>query len=273
MVAFTENDFRGYIAAFNRNDFEGFGAYYADDIVFGGRGGLFRNREDVLDFYRMVKRRIRHTITVRGLVLGERGLVADMETEMHALEDWPDFMSGPLRRGETVRSQSFVWYELEKGKFARIRSAHCRRLATDEVVTDVRVAPGQGMSVDRFSGYIDAFNRDDYAAFGDYYRDDVVLEVAGKHTLRGRQAIFDFYKTVKSCTRRVIQVNKLIPAGNQLAAELQSEFLALADAPDFAAGPMSKGGRMFINTFVLYELTDGKFSRIRSAELRKINRP
>jgi hypothetical protein len=32
---------------------------------------------------------------------------------------------------------------------------------------------------------------------------------------------------------------------------------------------MKKGGRIFINTVVLYELRGGKFTRIRSAELRK----
>lgn len=133
--------------------------------------------------------------------------------------------------------------------------------------------PTNGMSAERFGTYIDAFNRDDYAAFGDYYNEDVVLVIAGKRELRGREAIFAFYKTVKAQTHRTIQVNKVITAPNRIAAELQSEFVALEDLPDFSAGPMKKGGRIFINTIVIYELRDGKFSRIRSAELRKIARP
>jgi ketosteroid isomerase-like protein len=133
--------------------------------------------------------------------------------------------------------------------------------------------PKNSMSAERFAAYIDAFNRDDYAAFGDYYHEDVVLVIAGKRELRGRQAIFDFYKVVKAQTRRTIQINKVITAPGRLAAELQSEFLALEDLPDFSAGPMRKGGRIFINTLVFYELRDGRFARIRSAELRKIARP
>jgi ketosteroid isomerase-like protein len=129
------------------------------------------------------------------------------------------------------------------------------------------------MTAERFRAYIDAFNRDDYSAFGDYYQDDVVLVIAGKTELRGREQIFSFYRTVKSQTRRTIQVNKVVVTPDRIAAELQSEFLALEDVPDFSAGPMKKGGRIFINTIVLYELRDGKFSRIRSAELRKIARP
>jgi ketosteroid isomerase-like protein len=130
-----------------------------------------------------------------------------------------------------------------------------------------------GMSAARFAAYIDAFNRDDYAAFGDYYNEDVVLVIAGRRELRGREAIFEFYRTVKAQTRRTIQVNKVIAAPNRIAAELQSEFLALEDLPDFTAGPMKKGGRIFINTIVIYELRNGKFSRIRSAQLRKVARP
>jgi ketosteroid isomerase-like protein len=133
--------------------------------------------------------------------------------------------------------------------------------------------PDNGMSAERFVAYMDAFNRDDYAAFGDYYQDDVVLVIAGKTELLGREAIFEFYRKVKAQTRRTIQVNKVVVTPTRIAAELQSEFLALEDLPEFSAGPMKKGGRIFINTIVLYELRDGKFSRIRSAELRKIARP
>jgi ketosteroid isomerase-like protein len=128
------------------------------------------------------------------------------------------------------------------------------------------------MSRERFLAYIDAFNKDDYSNFGDYYAEDVVLVIAGKRELRGRQAIFDFYKVVKAQTHRTIQVNKYIGTENRIAVELESEFLALEDLPDFTAGPMKKGGRIFINTFVIYEMANGKFSRIRSAEFRKIDR-
>jgi ketosteroid isomerase-like protein len=269
----TEADFHSYIAAFNRNDFDGFSRFYAPDVEFLGRAAQCRGRDEVVTFYRGVKARLRETLTVHALVIGDRSLVADIETELHALEDWLDMPTGALRRGETRRSQNFLWYDVTDNHFTRIRAAHYRRLEPNEFAPDTLAKPDVGMSAERFAAYIDAFNRDDYAAFGDCYHDDVVLVIAGKRELRGRQAIFDFYRKVKSQTRRTIEINNVITAGNQLAAELQSEFEALVDLPDFAAGPMKKGGRIFINTVVLYELRDGRFARIRSAELRKINRP
>jgi SnoaL-like domain len=163
-----------------------------------------------------------------------------------------------------------------------VSSTTTRRLfAATALATGIAAAaevPGPGcpgkaaMSRERFQAYIDAFNRSDYSHFGDYYAEDVVLVIAGKRELRGRQAIFDFYKVVKAQTTRTIQVNRYIGTANRIATELQSEFLALEDVPDFSAGPMKKGGRIFINTFVIYDLVDGKFARIRSAEFRKIDR-
>jgi ketosteroid isomerase-like protein len=268
----TEADFHSYIAAFNRNDFDSFSRLYAPDLEFRGRALQCRGRDEVVRFYRGVKARLRETLTVHALVVGEKTLVADVETELHALEDWPDMPTGALLRGETRRSQNFLWYDVADNRFTRIRAAHYRRLAPDEIAPDTIANPDVGMSATRFAAYIDAFNRDDYAAFGDYYHDDVLLVVAGKRELRGREAIFDFYRGVKATTRRTIEINNVVTCGNQLAAELQSEFVALQDLPTFTAGPMKKGGRIFINTVVLYELRDGKFARIRSAELQKIAR-
>jgi hypothetical protein len=124
----TEADFREYIAAFNRNDFEGFGRYYADDVIFEGRAGHFTKRADVLDFYRTVKARMRETITIHDIILGEQDIAADLETELLALEDWPDFPTGPIHKGQKIRSQNFIWYEVKGRKFVRIRSAHYRAL-------------------------------------------------------------------------------------------------------------------------------------------------
>jgi ketosteroid isomerase-like protein len=267
--------FRRYMDAFNRSDFDGFSRYYVPDVDFRGRGGTFAGREAVLDFYRGVKARMRETLTLRGLVVGRRQWIADIVTELHAEQDWPDFPTGAIRKGETRRSENFIWYDLEGEKFKRVRSG---RHSTDPSPTSppqpVLTADFTQLAFEpaEFAAYMDAFNHDDYAAFGDHYTEDVALVIAGNRELRGRQAIFDFYRTVKSQTRRTIQINRLVTTPGLFAAELQSEFLALEDLPDFIAGPMQKGGRIFINTFVIYELKNGRFWRIRSAEYRKENR-
>ena len=282
-------DFQSYIAAFNRSDFDGFARFYAHDIEFHGQGGSFRGRDALVAFYRQVKSRVRETITVRSITQDESDLVADLVTELQAVADWPEFPTGALRAGEIRHSENFVWYQARNGEFTCVRSAHYRSGAVDESDavastggsasrTEPSAAGGTSqcaytMPAERFQAYIEAFNRDDYHGFGDYYDENVTLTIAGRKELRGRQAIFDFYRDVKRQTHRTIVVDKLIRAPGRVAAELHSEFVAVEDSPDFIAGALKTGQRIFIRTFVLYELRGERFARIRSAEYRKLARP
>lgn len=123
-----EQDFRNYIAAFNRSDFAGFSKYYAADVEFEGRGRHFRSRAEVLTFYREVKSRMRETITIKDIVVGATDMAADIVTELLAYRDWPEFVTGPVKKDQLIVSENFVWYEMKGGKFTHIRSAGYRRL-------------------------------------------------------------------------------------------------------------------------------------------------
>lgn len=125
-----------------------------------------------------------------------------------------------------------------------------------------------------FQRYIDAFNRADEAVYGEYYHPEVTLVLGGNRELKGKAAIFDFYKAVRAGTRREIKVLKCIPTPTSMAVELESEFLALVDDPQYVEG-LKKGDRRWQNTVVLYEMKDGKYFHIRSAtfksEIRRAN--
>ena len=125
-----------------------------------------------------------------------------------------------------------------------------------------------------FQRYIDAFNRADEAVYGEYYHPEVTLVLGGNRELKGKAAIFDFYKVVRAGTKREIKVLKCIPTPTSMAVELESEFLALVDDPQYVEG-LKKGDRRWQNTVVLYEMKDGKYFHIRSAtfknEIRRAN--
>ena len=117
--------------------------------------------------------------------------------------------------------------------------------------------------------YMAAFDRGDYDTLVQFYCDDVVLVIANGAELHGKQAIVDFYRAATAKTRRTIKIVQALAQNALIAAELESEFLALGDYPDFTSGPMRKGDRLYLNTLVLYELRDAAFSRIRSAPLKR----
>src|SRR5580658_6471595 len=115
--------FEDYIASFNRDDFEGFSKYYAEDVVLQlGTRKTLRGRQAIIDFYREVKSRIRETLVIRNIVADETGLAVEVATEFHALEDWPDFIAGAIRKGESIHIVSWAFYTIVNGKFQTIRS-------------------------------------------------------------------------------------------------------------------------------------------------------
>jgi hypothetical protein len=121
--------FRDYIACFNRDDFAGFSRYYTDDVLLELPQKELRGPQAIVDFYRVVKARIRETLRINEIVADEAGLAAEVETEFFALEDWPDFIVRPVKKGESIRIVSFVHYKIRDGRFAHIKSARFRTLS------------------------------------------------------------------------------------------------------------------------------------------------
>ena len=125
----------------------------------------------------------------------------------------------------------------------------------------------------RFRAYLDAFNNSDWDTLRACYAPDIRLVIGNGTELVGREAIVDFYSKVKQQTRRTIELIQCFADGNVLAAEIESEFLALEDAPDFAARPMARGDRYYLNSFVFYEFEAEQYTRIRAAVFRREFRP
>jgi hypothetical protein len=113
-----------YIGAFNRGDFS-FTDYYADDVVlYLGQKAVIRGKQGIRDFYTNVFAKVRETLTILDVVLDETGLAGRVATEFHALEDWPDFIAGPMKKGDSIHIESLILYRIgPDGKFTEIRSA------------------------------------------------------------------------------------------------------------------------------------------------------
>ena len=124
------------------------------------------------------------------------------------------------------------------------------------------------MNKELFSDYIASFNRNDFEGFGRYYAEDVLFELGRKKQLRGRAAILDFYREVKSKVRETLEIRNVICDGEGLAAEIATEFYGLVDWPDFIAGRLMRGESIHILSFVHYKIRDGKFVHIRSTRFQ-----
>jgi len=268
---FTEQDFIQYIDLFNRNDFAGFAEYYDDNIIFEGRGRHFKSRTEVVEFYRKLKSRIRETVAIKEVLIGKDEIAVEIETELYALEDWHNMPTGPMRKGETIRSRNFVWYEMQNGKFKHVRSARYRRIGNSgkTTATCLRTLSAEIMSKEQFVKYVEAFNRKDYAILEACFHKDVLLGIGGSKELQGKNAVLDFCKIMELQVESNIEVKRYVASGNLLAAELQFELTALKDVPDFIAGPLKKDSRTLLTVFALCNVREDRFEQVRLAKFRK----
>lgn len=121
----------------------------------------------------------------------------------------------------------------------------------------------------RFRAYLEAFNSGDWATLAGFYAPDVRLVIGNGTELNGCDAIIDFYRETAQRTRRRIEVVQCLATEKTLAAEIESEFMAIMDAPDFNARPMAKGDRYYVNSFVFYDFVGDHYTRIRAATFRR----
>lgn len=126
-------------------------------------------------------------------------------------------------------------------------------------------------SHDWFTAYIAAFNARDYPGFAAYYAPDV--EFFGQAArLTGRDAIVEFYRGIHEQVLETVEVLAFAQGHNMVAAELLTTLVAKADLPDFPNGPMARGEHRQSRNFAWYDIANGQFTRVRTANFWRSGR-
>jgi ketosteroid isomerase-like protein len=127
--------FFDYTRAFSNAEFETFSQYYTADVrcELGATGIVLEGRDGIVNFYRAMFETVRESLTLHQLVADEKGLVADVTSQFTAIEDAPDFVVVPLKKGQFVRVRVFVYYTLRDGKIAHIRVARAGPLSEPQM--------------------------------------------------------------------------------------------------------------------------------------------
>lgn len=121
-----------------------------------------------------------------------------------------------------------------------------------------------------FRDYVSRFNEDDFEGFGAYYADDVEFNIGDRYRIVGRENVVEFYREVADRVDETLTVRDVLVDGDRIAAEVETEFHALEDCPDFVAGPMEAGETIEIESFVHYWVEDDVFATIKSARYRAL---
>ncbi|ATE65710.1 nuclear transport factor 2 family protein [Rhizorhabdus dicambivorans] len=124
MPSITKESFlKDYIRGFNEGNISAFSDFYHENVVLDLGGELaLEGRQAIIDFYAERVGRIQETLSVSKLVLDEHGLACIAKGIFLAIEDCPEFILGPIAKGQSIEIEGFIFYEIENGKFTQIRA-------------------------------------------------------------------------------------------------------------------------------------------------------
>jgi ketosteroid isomerase-like protein len=120
------------------------------------------------------------------------------------------------------------------------------------------------MPMFEYPDYIKLFNTGDDAALVErYFADDVVFSGGSRET-QGKDGLIQFLNWAHDGVREVIREQVYMRKGNTVFAEVDMDFHATKERPDFPFGHLHPGDLVTVKFFVTYELRDEKVARLKS---------
>jgi hypothetical protein len=116
--------FSAYTRAFSGGLADKYSAFYTDDVKLTlPSAGPLNGRKAIVDFYTTMFRTVREDLVINQIVFDDNAIVGDFVSVFTAVEDAPDFVVAPLKKGESIRVPVFVYYTLRDGLISEIRVA------------------------------------------------------------------------------------------------------------------------------------------------------
>ena len=120
--------YNDYLTKFNAND-STFIEYYHPDVTLELSGSEIRGAQGIKDFYADVKKYIKETVEVTTYIYDGKQLAVEIPTTFEVIADWDNsFWGVDLKKGQVLRVVSWGIYDIEDGKFKRIRTARYKMI-------------------------------------------------------------------------------------------------------------------------------------------------
>lgn len=116
-----------------------------------------------------------------------------------------------------------------------------------------------------YQRYIQAFNvGDDARLVEDWFAEDCVFQ-SGPRLLHGREELLGFLRWAHDGVRELIREQTVLQSGEHIFAEIDMDFVATRDRPDFLFGPLAKSEYLTVKFLVLYRVRDGKVTHLKAS--------
>jgi ketosteroid isomerase-like protein len=115
-----------------------------------------------------------------------------------------------------------------------------------------------------YEEYAALFNTgDDMALIAEYFDEDVVF-TGGVHECHGKAQLMAFLDWAHDGVREVMRPQNVLQAGDLLFAEVDMDFHASKERPEFPFGHLHPGDLVTVKFFVTYRVRAGKITELKS---------
>ncbi len=118
------------------------------------------------------------------------------------------------------------------------------------------------MKRERINEYYETYAAEDLDAVSHFYSNDVIFEFQGE-TYNGKEAVFAWFRELQQTFHEVINPINIVIDGDNVAIEIESEFEARVDLPDFHGNALKKGDKIKVRFAAFYDTRDDQFCHIR----------
>lgn len=94
--------------------------YYAEDIIFENPDNTFNGRQAILDHFKEARDGIKEIFTPLNIVMEGDRIAAEIDVELLATKDKPDFPAGPLKEGDSLHRRVGVFYRIRDGRICNV---------------------------------------------------------------------------------------------------------------------------------------------------------
>ena len=117
----------------------------------------------------------------------------------------------------------------------------------------------------RFADYMTAFNRyDDEALIHDFWTEDCVMQ-SGPNVYRGHDGMKAFLAWAHDGILETMRPQTVIEDGRHIFVEIDMDFTATRDRPDFQFGALKTGEYLTVKFFAFYRTEGGKVAYLKTA--------
>jgi ketosteroid isomerase-like protein len=117
----------------------------------------------------------------------------------------------------------------------------------------------------RFADYIAAFNRyDDEALVREFWAEDCVMQ-SGPRIYEGHKGLLEFLAWAHDGVLETMRPQAVVESGDRIFAEIDMDFTATREKPDFTFGALKTGETITVKFFAHYKTRDGKVQRLHTS--------